>query len=95
LTPEEALRSATLLPAQWLGIDKYIGTIEPGKFADLVLLEENPMIDIKNAQKIAGVFINGKWLDKPNIGAKLSDLSKRNAATKDKFDWKTTINKRR
>ena len=95
LTPEEALRSATLLPAQWLGIDKYIGTIEPGKFADLVLLEENPMLDIKNTQKIAGVFLNGTWLDKANISVKLSDLSKRNTATKDKFDWKTTINKRR
>jgi len=95
LTPEEALRSATFLPAQWLGIEKYIGTIEPGKFADLVLLEGNPMIDIKNTQKIAGVFINGKWLNKTNIGAMLSDLSKRNTAAKDKFDWKTTVNKKR
>jgi len=94
LTPEEALASATILPAQWLGIEKYIGTIEPGKFADLVLLEGNPMIDIKNTQKIAGVFVNGKWLNKATMGAMLSDLSKRNTAAKDKFDWKTTVNKK-
>lgn len=94
LTPEEALNSATTLPAQWLGIDRQIGTIEVGKFADLVLLDDNPFKDIKNTRKIAGVFVNGKWLDKAKLIAMLSDLSNRNTASKDKFDWKTTINKK-
>jgi imidazolonepropionase-like amidohydrolase len=88
LTNEEALTSATRLSATWLGIDKIVGTIEANKFADLILLDANPLSDIKNTRKIAGVFINGNWLDKATINATLSDLSKRNTAAKDKFDWK-------
>jgi len=95
LTPQEALNSATLLSAQWLGIDKQIGSIETGKLADLILLDQNPLTDIKNSRKIAGVFVNGKWLDKTKIDAMLIDLAKRNTADKDKFDWKTIINKKK
>jgi imidazolonepropionase-like amidohydrolase len=88
LTPLEALASGTCLPALWLGIDSEVGTIEVGKYADLVLLDNNPIDDIKNTRKIAGVFLNGKWLDKVVLDKLLSDLSKRNSALKDKFDWK-------
>lgn len=95
LTPQEALNSATLLPAQWLGIDKQVGTIETGKLADLILLDENPLTDIKNTRKIAGVFVNGKWWDKVKINAMLSDLAERNTADINKFDWKTIMNKKR
>jgi imidazolonepropionase-like amidohydrolase len=95
LTTQEALNSATLLSAQWLGIDKQIGSIETGKFADLVLLDENPLTNITNTRKIAGVFVNGKWLDKTKLNAMLTDLAKRNTADKDKFDWKTIINKKK
>ena len=95
LTTQEALNSATLLSAQWLGIDKQIGSIETGKFADLILLEQNPLTDINNTRKIAGVFVNGKWLDKTKINAMLTDLAKRNTADKDKFDWKKIKNKKK
>lgn len=95
LTPQEALNSATLLSAQWLGIDKQIGSIETGKFADLILLDQNPLIDIKNSRKIAGVFVNGNWLDKIKLNTMLSDLAYRNTADKDKFDWKTMMNLRK
>lgn len=88
LTPKEALSSATRLPSVWLGIDKEVGTIEIGKYADLVLLEANPLADIKNIRKIAGVFINGRWIDKTCIDTMLADLSKRNTASKDKYNWK-------
>ncbi len=91
LTPEEVLISATRLPATWLGIDSEVGTVEVGKLADLILLDANPITDIKNTRKIAGVFVNGNWLDKTKINATLLDLSKRNTANKDKFDWKKTI----
>lgn len=93
LSQQEALNSATHLSAQWLGIDKLVGTIEEGKYADLILLDENPLDDIKNTRKIAGVFINGNWLEKKQIDAMLTDLAKRNTADKNKFDWKTIINK--
>lgn len=95
LSPQEALNAATVLPAQWLGIDKQLGTIETGKLADLLLLDENPLTDIKNTRKIAGVFVNGKWLDKAKINAMLADLASRNTADKDKYDWKTIISKKK
>ena len=88
LTPEEALVSATRLPATWLGIDDKIGTVEVGKYADLILLDANPMDAIQNTEKISGVFFNGRWIDRETIDAMLADLAKRNAANKDKFEWK-------
>src|SRR5688572_27045642 len=93
LTPEEALASATRLSAIWLDLDREIGAIEAGKLADLILLDESPLKDIKNTLKISGVFVNGRWLDKIKLDAMLSDLSKRNTASKDKIDWKKTIDK--
>jgi imidazolonepropionase-like amidohydrolase len=87
LTPEEALVSATRLPATWLEIDSKVGTVETGKYADLVLLDANPLTDIKNTRKIAGVFVNGRWLDRIKINEMLNDLSKRNTDSKDKYDW--------
>ncbi len=88
LTPEETLTSATRLPATWLGIDDKIGTVEVGKYADLILLDANPLDDIKNTRKISGVFVNGRWVAKQKIDKMLADLAKRNNANKDKFDWK-------
>src|SRR5690349_1348830 len=51
LTPVEALRAATINPAKFLGIEDKAGTIAPGKLADLVLLDANPLTDIRNTQR--------------------------------------------
>jgi imidazolonepropionase-like amidohydrolase len=53
LSPLEALRTATVNPAKFFSMLDSMGTIEQGKVADLVLLEANPLEDIRNTQKIA------------------------------------------
>lgn len=67
LTPMEALQTATLNPARYLGLTDALGTVEMGKIADLVLLEANPLEDIHNTQKIAAVVVNGSILGKPEL----------------------------
>ncbi|HEX5718308.1 MAG TPA: amidohydrolase family protein [Thermoanaerobaculia bacterium] len=60
LPPLEALKAATINPARFLGLES--GTIEPGKTADLVLLDADPLADIRNTRRISGVVVNGRWL---------------------------------
>ncbi len=90
LTSEEALASATRLPATWLGIEDKEGTVEVGKYADLILLDANPLDNISNTRKISGVFVNGRWVSRKTIDKMLSDLKKKNALNigQDKYDWK-------
>ena len=59
LTPMEALRCGTLYGAQYLGLDGDIGSLEPGKLADLVVLDKNPLQNIRNTESIRNVMING------------------------------------
>jgi imidazolonepropionase-like amidohydrolase len=66
-TPMEALQTATLNPAKFLGINDHLGTIEKGKLADLVLLDANPLDDIRNTQKIAAVIVNGRYLSRADL----------------------------
>ena len=62
LTPLEAIQAATLNAAKCLGLSDSYGTVEKGKFADLVLLEADPLAAIANTQKIAAVIVAGKFL---------------------------------
>lgn len=87
LTNAEALASATRLPAVWLGVDGDRGAVEVGKRADLVLLDADPLLDIANTRRIAGVLVNGRYLSRAKLDAMMSDLAKRNTATKDQYDW--------
>ncbi len=87
LSNEEALASATRLPAEWLGVAGDRGTIEPGKRADLVLLDADPLANIANTRRIAGVFLSGKWTSRATLDAMMADLARRNTATRDQFDW--------
>jgi hypothetical protein len=73
LTPVEALRSATLNPAKFFGLDQTLGTIEPGKIADLVLLDANPVEDIRNTQRIYAVVSNGRLFDRKALDKLLGD----------------------
>jgi hypothetical protein len=63
LTPFEALRAATLEPARYFGMLDSLGSVAPGKLADLVLLEANPLADIGNARRVSAVIANGRLFD--------------------------------
>jgi imidazolonepropionase-like amidohydrolase len=76
LTPGEALQTATLEPARYLGRQKDLGTVAKGKLADLVLLRADPLADIKNTQKIAAVVVNGKLLQRADLDRLLGVKSK-------------------
>jgi imidazolonepropionase-like amidohydrolase len=71
-TPMEALDTATINPAKFLGMDDKLGTIEQGKMADLVLLDANPLDDIRNTQKVAGVVVNGRYLSRSDLDKMLT-----------------------
>jgi hypothetical protein len=73
-TPLEALQTATINPAKFLGLEKSLGTIEKGKFADLILLDANPLEDIANTKKISAVVVNGKYLPKDSLQKMLMDV---------------------
>jgi imidazolonepropionase-like amidohydrolase len=63
LSPAEALRTATLNTAIFLNMSEQVGTITPGKLADLLLLDGDPLVDIKNTKRIAAVVANGRLID--------------------------------
>ncbi|HEY1130810.1 MAG TPA: amidohydrolase family protein [Roseateles sp.] len=60
MTPHEALRTATINPARNFGFDKDLGSIEPSKLADLVIIDGNPLADIRQSDRIAQVMQNGR-----------------------------------
>ncbi len=62
-TPVEALRAATINGARKIGMDKDIGSLEAGKLADLIVLNDNPLTDIRNSDHIASVMVNGRLYD--------------------------------
>lgn len=74
LTPMQALQAATAGPAEFLHRSGEQGTIQAGKRGDLVLLDANPLEDIRNTEKIRAVAINGKLLDRRDLDALLAEV---------------------
>jgi imidazolonepropionase-like amidohydrolase len=72
LTPLAALQAATLNPAQALHATDSLGTVAPGKLADLVLLDANPLADITNTKAIHAVVANGRYFGRPVLDSLLA-----------------------
>jgi imidazolonepropionase-like amidohydrolase len=68
----EALRAATLSPAIFFGLSDSLGTIEAGKIADLVVLDGNPLQDIRNTNRILAVISEGRLLDRKMLDGVLA-----------------------
>ena len=66
-TPMEALQTATSNPAKFLEMENALGSVEPGKIADLVLLSQSPLKDIRNTRTISMVVANGRIFDRPAL----------------------------
>jgi imidazolonepropionase-like amidohydrolase/Tol biopolymer transport system component len=63
MSPLEALKTATINPAAYIGASKDIGSLEVGKLADLIIMDKNPLDDIQNTQTITHTMVNGRLYD--------------------------------
>lgn len=76
LTPYQALETGTRNVAVFFGTSAQTGTIAVGKRADLVLLDDNPLRDIRNTTRRAGVMVRGRWLPQADIQSRLDAIAK-------------------
>lgn len=63
LTPLEAIKTATIIPAKAMGLDAETGTLEIGKEADIAILDKNPLLDITNLRTVSAVITNGNYYE--------------------------------
>ena len=75
LSPAKALQTATINPARFMGTERTAGEVKGGKVADLVLLEDDPLKDIRNTRKIAAVFAKGRYYSRADLDKILSDAA--------------------
>ena len=75
----DALLTATIMPAKYAGMENELGTIAEGKLADMVLLDADPIQDIDNIDKIDGVMLNGRWLDRAALDQIIRTVETKNA----------------
>jgi amidohydrolase family protein len=76
MTPREALAAATIGPARFLRVADSLGTVAPGRVADLVLLDADPLVDIGNTRRIHAVVANGRLLDRAALDRMLAAVER-------------------
>ncbi len=84
MTEHDALRCGTLFGARYLGLDHLIGSLEPGKLADFVVLDENPLVDITNSNTVHWVGKNGEIYEGDSM-----DRVWPSAVARPVFPWQT------
>ena len=75
LTPYQAIKTATVNAAEFLGKKGEVSTIAVGQQADLILLNTNPLEDTANINKRVGVMVRGHWLSEDELQEMMEDLS--------------------
>jgi imidazolonepropionase-like amidohydrolase len=85
MTPYEAIQTGTTNAAEFLGQQDIFGTIKEGKRADLILVEGDPLEDVANVAKRAGVMLRGRWLPEKTLQNKLDELVASYTAPKNRF----------
>ncbi len=76
-SPVEALAAGTIMPATSLGYAKDVGSLEVGKLADLVVLDADPTVDIRNTEKISRVMLGGRLYDPATMNEVETGTAKR------------------
>jgi adenine deaminase len=76
MPPAEAIERATRIPAEFMGIADSVGTIQVGKVADLVLLDADPLVDIRNTSRISAVVLAGRVFERAGIDSLMSAVLK-------------------
>ena len=76
MTPYEVLEVATRRPAEYFSAADEFGTVAEGRRADLLLLTANPLDDIGNVAKRAGVMLNGRWFSEEEIQLRLEEMAR-------------------
>jgi imidazolonepropionase-like amidohydrolase len=76
ISPVEILRSATIIPAKFMGVGNRLGTVAEGKTASFVLLRSNPLEDIRNADQIESVFLRGRYFSRADLDRLQQDVIK-------------------
>jgi imidazolonepropionase-like amidohydrolase len=80
LTPYQVLATGTRYPAVYFGTPDDFGTVAAGRRADLILLDANPLQDIGNVRRVAGVMVRGRWLPQQQIRQRLDQIAAEVAA---------------
>ena len=80
LSPMQALQAATINSARLIGRAAELGTVTVGKLADLVLLDADPVRDVRNTQRINAVVSNGRLWDRPALDRLLREVEAAAAA---------------
>lgn len=75
LTPYDVLVTGTRNPAAYFGAPEEFGTVQVGRRADLILLTANPLEDVANVKRRAGVMVRGRWLPESEIQARLEQIA--------------------
>ena len=75
LTPYDSLRTATANPAEFLGRSGEVGTVTVGAYADLLLLDADPLGEVANVTRPAGVMVRGRWLPRDALASLLTEAA--------------------